>query len=156
MHCHLIGLNHAHQLEGYKQGEFDTFRRYLTSFCVNGKIDLIAEELNQETIALWKAKGSVAKTVAKSLSIEHLFCDPELQDRRRLGIFSSLEISLNLGYRRALTHKQSAIFDAELRKGWPIREKCWLDQLGRVLFQRCAFILGAEHVDTFSAFAGGE
>lgn len=151
MRCHLIGLNHAHQLEGYEHGAFEVFGQYLTKFCVNANIDLLAEELNQEAVTLWRAKESVARTVATRLSINHLFCDPTLVDRRCLGILPPKEIASNLGYGRCRTSEQEAILTAEEKKTWSIREQFWLEQLGTVCFQECAFILGSSHVETFSA-----
>jgi hypothetical protein len=151
MHCHLVGLNHAHQLEGSKHGAPGAFNQYLTRFCADEDIDLLAEELSEEAVSLWQATGSVAKTVAKRISINHMFCDPQLADRRRLGIRTADEIASDLGYGRFLTPAQEAIRTAEERNSWPIREQFWFEELSRVSFKRCAYILGSEHVTTFGA-----
>ena len=87
----LLGLNHGHQLQGYALGDWRAFDAYLSEFCVVNKIDLIGEELSEEALALWHATDSVARTVAVRLLIEHLFCDPESEERHRLGILTDKE-----------------------------------------------------------------
>lgn len=148
---HFIGVNHSHQLYSYEKGDEEAFDGFLFSFCCNTKIDLIAEELSEEAITLWGAKGSVARNVATRLSIMHLFCDPGLDERKKLGILTRKEIAAELGYGRTLTSSQSAIIDAEERKFWSIREQYWLERLRDLSFSECAFIIGTQHIDSFSA-----
>ncbi len=78
----LIGLNHGLQLEGYNS-EWDKFKSYLNDLCLVEKPDLIAEELNIEAINKYKASDSVARQVASSLGIDHLFCDPDSNQRKK-------------------------------------------------------------------------
>lgn len=151
MVCHLIGLNHGHQLEGYEFGNWRAFDKYLSDLCISVGVDLIAEELNEEGIARWRANGSVARTVALRLSIKHLFCDPNQQDRERLGLLTERDAAAKLGYGRTWTSAQDATVTAEAQRTWPDRERFWLQRLRHVQFDRCAFILGAAHVDTFGA-----
>lgn len=150
MICYLIGTNHAHQLEGQKDGDSASFAEYLAAFCSDNGIDLLAEELNEEAIAKWKAGGSVTKSVASKLSICHRFCDPDREDRQRLGVLTDQEAAKKLGFGSALTLQQAALVEAEVRKTWPARENFWLEALRQVTFTHCAFVLGAKHVVTFS------
>ncbi len=156
MICYLIGTNHAHQLEGDKDGDSVAFATYLTALCSDNRIDLMAEELNEEAITLWKAQGSVVRSVASRLSICHLFCDPKREDRRRLSILTVGEAAKKLGYELSWTREQNAAVEAEARKTWPARERFWLERLRQVPFNRCAFVLGAEHVHTFGNLLSSE
>lgn len=149
--CYLIGTNHAHQLEGQKDGDSVSFSKYPSAFCSGKRVDLIAEELNEESIEMWQAVGSVAKSVALKLSIRHLFCDPGSENRQRLGILSDQEVSKKLGFGSCWTLQQAALVDAEVRKSWPVRERFWLDRLREIRFSSCVFVLGAKHIVTFNA-----
>jgi hypothetical protein len=154
--CYLIGTNHAHQLEGDKNGDSVAFAAYLTAFCSDNRIDLMAEELNEQAITRWKAQGSVVRSVASRLSICHLFCDPGREDRQRLGLLTDMEAAKKLGYELSWTQEQDAAVKAEARGTWPARERFWLDHLRQVPFNRCAFVLGAEHVQTFGSLLSSE
>ena len=147
--CYLVGTNHAHQFESQSDGDSVAFAAYLSDLCSQHRIDHIAEELNDEAIAMWEAKGSVAKSVATNFSISHRFCDPEYEDRRRLGILTDRETAKKLGFSPFWTRAQEHQVTAEVRKTWPTRERFWLDQLRLDTFERCAFVLGSEHVETF-------
>lgn len=149
--CYLIGTNHAHQLEGQKDGDSVSFSKYLSAFCSGKRVDLIAEELNEECISKWQAVGSVAKSVASKLSIRHLFCDPGSEDRQRLGVLSDQDVAKKLGFGSCWTLQQAALIETEVRKSWPVRETFWLDRLRKIGFSRCAFVLGAKHIVTFNA-----
>jgi hypothetical protein len=43
-----------------------------------------------------------------------------------------------------------------VRKTWPAREGFWLERLRQVTFARCAFVLGAKHVETFGTLLSTE
>jgi len=59
------------------------------------KVDMIAEEASEEFIATFgRGSSSVAKDVAKNLGIEHLFCDPETNVRRSIGLRSERSYAL--------------------------------------------------------------
>lgn len=149
MICYLVGTNHAHQLECQSDGDSVAFAAYLSDFCSQNRIDLIAEELNDEAVTMWEAKGSVAKSVASHFSISHRFCDPKHEDRRRLGVLTDREAAKKLGFNRFWTRAQEPQVKAEVRKTWPTRERFWLDRLRQATFERCVFVLGSEHVETF-------
>jgi hypothetical protein len=156
MRVYFIGLNHRHQLCGYKQGAAEKFDSYLHKFCHDANIDLISEELSEAAISLWGATGSVARNVALQLSIQHLFCDPSPDERECLGILTSKEIAVSLGFEEVWSKTQEAEITAEERNYWPIRERFWLERLRTVAFHNCAFILGSEHVDSFGSLLGTE
>jgi hypothetical protein len=145
----LIGLNHGFQLEGYNNSEWDKFKSYLYDQCLKEKPNIIAEELNIEAIHLWKASDSVARRVASSLDIDHLFCDPDSDQRKILGIKDRNEIARDLGYGRVLTNQQSNEVDIIERSYWERREKYWLDRLLEESFQKCFFLMGSVHMDSF-------
>lgn len=146
---YLIGTNHAHQLEGHKDGNSVALGEYLSAFCSDNGVDLLAEELNEEAVAKWKADGSVAKSVASRLSISHLYCDPNLEERQRLGTLTHSEAAKKLGFGSYWAREKDALVEAEVRKTWPARESFWLEKLRQVMFTRCVFVLGAKHVVTF-------
>lgn len=150
MNILLIGLNHGNQLVGF-DSEWKKFKCCLTNLCLRENPDLIAEELNIEAIQLWKADDSVARRVAENLNIDHIFCDPDSVQRKTLGIKSRKEIAQELGYGCTLTSQQSFEVDNIEKSFWETRERYMLERLLEHKFAKCIFLIGANHVDRFSA-----
>jgi hypothetical protein len=103
-------------------------------FCQVEKTDLVAEEMSEEGLRLFRdegATGSVARDVAGRLGVRHLFCDPDSEERAGLAVPSGKE-------------------------GWPQRERCWWQKLRAVDFTRCAFVLGTQHVEGFATLLASE
>src|SRR5687768_4327063 len=98
-----------------------------------------------------RLKGSVAKDVAARLGIKHRYCDPSLDDRASLGIRSDEEIKRELSLPTWLHDKELAVLDAEKAKDWPKRERFWLAKVQQENVETCIFILGAQHIDSFSS-----
>lgn len=134
MTVHLIGLNHGYQLHGYSEMDWAAFDAYLLGFCRAEKTDLVAEEMSEEGLRLFcdeGATGSVGKDVAMRLNVRHLFCDPDSEERICRGIPPG-------------------------KDGWPERERCWWQKLREVVFTRCAFVLGTQHVESFATLLASE
>ena len=150
MNISLIGLNHCHQLVGHANAS-KKFRYYLKDHCLKEQPDLIAEELSEDAIKQWKARDSVARKIAKTLRVRHLFCDPSIDERKALGIKSWQEIVQELGYGPVLKREQSLEVDKIEKSHWEARERFWLDKLIEQQSDRTVFLVGADHVDRFVA-----
>jgi len=69
-----------------------------------------------------------------------------------LGIKSRSKIALERALARAWTSDLSDLWlevEAVERKDWLKKEAYWLDRILEEDFERCIFILGAEHVERF-------
>lgn len=150
MDFYLVGTNHAHQVVSCKHGVALKFKGYLSHVCETESIDLLAEELSEESIEFLQGKDSVVRQLATERHITHIFCDANSDQRRELGILKSDELKIKFGYGRCLTHKQQDHIDEEEVKFWPIREKFWLDKVTAITANKCLFVLGANHVESFS------
>lgn len=146
----LVGTNHEHQLIGYKDGETQVFGSYLSSLCDSEYIDLLAEELNEEAIELWKAQDSIARRLAVERKIDHIFCDPDSSERRALGILTYEELRTKSNYGRVLTNEQDECLKRDEKSYWPKREDFWLRKIQANSPSRCLFVLGSNHVQSFS------
>lgn len=91
---------------------------------------MIAEESNEEVLPKFSATQSIVAVVASKMNIGHLFCEPGLAERERLGITGTGNLS-----------------DFEKR------EMYWLKRLRAVDMTPIIFVLGADHVHSFSALA---
>jgi hypothetical protein len=138
----IVGTNHSHQYVGRSDGKPDEFKAYLKALSVNESIDLFAEELNEEAIKRWKAQDSVLRRLARELQKTHVFCDPDSKTRNSLGIPSDKQLSD--------MHPRDEDYKQAQRHFFPIRERYWLQQLKSQKFKKCLFVLGADHVQSFS------
>jgi hypothetical protein len=150
MNILLIGLHHRHQLEGHPKAS-KKFKHYLKDLCLSERPDLIAEELNEDAIKKSNARDSVARKIAKFLRIQHLFCDPSIEERKTLGIKCFKEIYEELGYGRTLTREQSNEVSKIEKTYWEKREKFWLERLIEQRVGKCIFLVGADHTDRFAS-----
>src|SRR6267378_7258587 len=130
MTIRLIGLNHGYQLRDVDFADWSAFERYLLSYTTSEGIDLIAEELSDEAIRKWKATDSVARHVAYHLGVRHLFCDPESEQRKALGIRSSNETATEIEPPGQFSFtKAMELAEAKEKEMWLIRERFWLERL---------------------------
>lgn len=145
----LVGANHAHQYPGHPQGRADLFSQFVTQQAEHARVDLIAEEMSREALAMKKVGHSSVETAAGALLIRHLLCDPDSAERRALGIPSYEELKARRGISNAFG-AETALLEADTRSYWPIREREWLNRLSQVGHEKVLFILGPDHVDSFT------
>lgn len=131
---YLIGVDHSVQHDGCAGYEGSTFERLRNEFPtfldgVARRIGatVIAEELNEDVLNKFGATKSVADTVASQMNIKHVFCEPSISEREQLGM------------------KGTNNPDDFSR-----REDFWLNKLVTLKGERILFILGADHVESFS------
>jgi hypothetical protein len=86
----------------------------------------IAEEFHEDYVTNFAATRSIAKSVAVSLSISHLFCAFSIAERRERNLM-----------------KPSNPDD------FAIREQHWLEVLAESALSNAIFICGPDHVQSF-------
>lgn len=151
MKIYLLCTNHSNQMIGYANGNSEKFLHYLKHVYHDiNDIDLIAEELNEEALNLWKATDSACRIFAQSMKLMHHYCDPNSHERHLLGIETDLEIRTRLGYGKLLTIDQDNQVQLELIKYFSVREKFWLANLLSFDCKKCLFVFGKTHFDSFS------
>jgi hypothetical protein len=89
----MLGSDHSVQHDGravYHGSEFEKLRQSFPEYLAQAVRDtgakVIAEESNEEVLLKFSATRSVAAVVASGMNIDHLFCEPSLAERERLGI----------------------------------------------------------------------
>nr|VFJ43350.1 MAG: hypothetical protein BECKDK2373C_GA0170839_100528 [Candidatus Kentron sp. DK]VFJ56476.1 MAG: hypothetical protein BECKDK2373B_GA0170837_105815 [Candidatus Kentron sp. DK] len=134
---YVIGVHHGIQHNGgdlrYLPGLAalrEQFRYYLMSTVREFGISVLAEELNEDVLALFDASESLAQSVAGALGIPHVFCEPDSRTRSSLGFAERLQ-----------------------RKHHFVRERLWYDKIVDYRSGSILFICGANHVSTFPALA---
>ncbi len=154
MKCLLIGVSHGYQYEGNKSVDIAAFNDLLKNEQALHNANLLAEELNNETIhntIINGITGSVAEKISLKAGISHKFCDPTEKERKLLGIPTSREIKKKLGFDKlpCLTWQQAMEIEHEEKIYWEVREQFWLEKLIETSKDRAIFILGAKHVHRF-------
>lgn len=161
MNVYLIGLpNHGYQyttkpLEE-EEGKKESYH-LMKSLAIKKQIDCIAEEFSEDALKLWEAKDSISRMISVELGIEHCFCDPNREQRDKLGIKTKIydDILDELG----IEEGREVLSDEERRKiekleelYWSSREKFWLDKLNKLKganFKNCLFISAFRHTNRF-------
>lgn len=144
----LIGINHAYQDNGFKDGgrakrlNADLadrvradFREFITKVIGEKTISLVAEESCQEILGKVKATITMAKLAADSSHVMHLYIEPESPIRAQLGI---------------PCHAYEHLPEAEKQRIYRVREQYWLEQIQNKEGRNVLVICGHAHVDSFS------
>lgn len=122
---YLVGTDHRFQRVGsfgVPEEVFTEFTAQLTQLITERAIRGIAEEMSIEGLGLHRIHGgSLAFHLARELGLPHAYCDPPKIVREQRGIVSLAD-----------------------------RERHWLDQLSSFAVFPCLFILGADHIASFS------
>ncbi len=145
----LIGTNHELQHHGkpFRIAERKAlrarqeFKEYLRQRCSSLKLDLVAEESCADILNA-KRSDSTVREVAREFLLEHKLCDPNFNERIKLGLPG---------------HGTGNLPEERKRHFHSIREKYWLDQIRDYKDKPVLFVCGAEHVSSFSDLlsAGG-
>ena len=104
-----------------------------------------------EKALTWHKKGmSIPQRVAEELTLKHLFCEPDNEQRDSRKIKDEMVIEIERDFKRSISAEEA---DRQIRESRTKREDYWLEQLQRKVAESeypVLFICGAEHVDTFS------
>ena len=131
------------------------FEIYLEAAAKSLNVSMIAEEACEEWVLRHgQGASSVARDVAKRLGIEHLFCDPDSQERRAIGLKVGPELTEYARKVAATTGRQfDEVYREERGKGFAPREAIWIERLGNhePNNHSLIFVCGADHVETFKS-----
>jgi hypothetical protein len=158
---YIVGVAHRVQCkrEGTEESsEQEEFRTVLASFIEKNRPVLVAEELSKESLEDasegQNAKyNSVAEMVAKSLNIEHRFCDPDSDAREKMGYKNGRQLAQEIATSEGKDPSDQEIkvqgYAIEVAKHWPCREQFWLGRLSNVRDNDVIFICGEFHIESF-------
>ncbi|MDV2503800.1 MAG: hypothetical protein RX318_07580 [bacterium] len=130
----IVGANHRIQWVPQSIGpewreKLEEFIAYIQCQCEENCLELVAEEFSEYALRENQADNSTAQLAANRMNLQHLFCDPDHNERRILGIQN----------------------EEDQEKENEGREKEWLRRLLCSGKQRILFICGDSHVDSFEA-----
>ena len=162
---HLLGTAHSAQVwsDAKRNGvSLDAdkemmmkFEKFLEAVARVHEASAIAEEASEEwVLAHGPGVSSVAKDVSERLGIRHLFCDPNTEERRAIGLKVGPEMMDHATKIAVQTGRDFVeVYRQEIRKGFVLREGIWIDRLEKFDPNKAPliFVCGADHVDTFGA-----
>jgi hypothetical protein len=149
MYISIIGTNHEHQYCRSGKNSLN-FVSLLKSVLTNSQFDLVAEELNKDSIDQGNALGSVAKNVSDELEIPHLFVDPGVIERKDLGIVGFKQIVKEVCGGSVVKPELREEVERRDKAEWDIREGVWIDKIEQSGRKTILFICGSNHVDRFT------
>jgi hypothetical protein len=141
----LIGTRHDYQRPGNPGSE--EFRALVAATCRDQDIKAIGEEVSLDALNLHGAKQSICEQVAHSFRIQHRYCDPSIEEQKKLGIkepgkSSPFDFSCN---------PDRHDIDPEQRASDAIRERHWLKHLFKQDGWPVLFVCGCNHAASFPA-----
>lgn len=126
---YLIGVNHIiqHLSDNSSSQKVALVKEFELHLKQNGKevgADLLAEEFSVDALRISRVAFSTVQMVAVQLKIPHRFCDPTLEERKRLGIAKE-------------DHHE--------------REQFWMECIRDFKFRNIIFACGNKHVGSFKS-----
>jgi len=165
---YIIGIDHLVQYNGPLMPEvLDEFKEFLTSIINELGISMVAEEFNLEFLndVLGATEGT-AKIVAEKSGIDHLYCDPDSEEREILGIPYYADVMDKVKERYGIRDQFITDGDLgkqvkretadEIKRFWSVRERFWLGKFRKRVNENILFLCGHEHVSGFSALLRDE
>lgn len=152
MKVFIVGIaDHAYQCDRNGNSAATCFGNYLVDLCKTQKFVLVAEEFSEMELRERKLSESVPQRVARDQRIEHLFVDPDRDERRGLEIPDDDEICSRHNIRRG---DFDDFGDAEIASKRPLywgpREDEWLRRILACGKFPCLLIIGAAHLNSVS------
>ena len=147
---YLIGIDHsknqftngteAHILEANLKDIIDTYN-----------ITVVAEE-NSTMVEAVRNYMSVGHDFAKKSGRMYVFLDPDLDERKKLGIKGREQIAKELGipFPTSTNPPIEALINKQMRPYDKMREAEWLKRMEPYLTESICVICGHEHLSTFS------
>jgi hypothetical protein len=160
---HIIGTCHKTQiwtdlirkkaLGSAPLSKVEAFQRYLADAAVSLRAGAIGEEMSEDRILDYGYNAtSVAQLVARHMNIAHVFCEPNQNERQKLGLRAGDEMVEHVnGIVQRTGRPFPEVHSEEVRKQFPIREAFWATRLAahEPDTNSVVFICGADHCETF-------
>jgi hypothetical protein len=161
---HLIGVNH--NVQRYAPGAKLDAHQVVLEQCLNAAIKecrptLIAVEESEDTLKE-KRKGdyvvyeSIPRNVARRHTIKSMLCEPSNDWKDQHGYMDELTLHRELftsGLLRDIPSNQekAAVTAVNMTLFFSLREEYWLNQFKNYFQSNVIFILGENHIDSFSS-----
>jgi hypothetical protein len=118
---------------------------------------VIAEEHSCEALG---ESHSIARWLAGEYKLEHRFCDPPMEERRKMGYKGRDQLEIEIFTHSWDVPPQDVICGRagaiEMVTYFPMRERYWLQCLSEVLAQDVLFICGQAHIESLSQLLKSE
>ena len=154
---YLLGVDHSAQHDGLSSdlAAANKLRESLLMNAIEYGIQIIAEEFSEEALyEVSKGTCSTCKSVAEELGIQHLYCDPNTEQRAEYGIPTQSELvakvkkELNV---KILYGKSQRRYNEEHKKTFDKKESYWLNALKPYISKKIVFVCGSSHIKSFSS-----
>jgi hypothetical protein len=157
---YLIGVNHNAQ--SHPPGATLDKHQTELQLCLNESIDachpkLIAIEESEDTLFVRNgvADESIPRNIARQHAIESMLCEPSNDEKVRIGYRHNSDICQEMFVTDLLRNcppnlEQAAVLAVEIATMFPLRESFWIEKLKDHLQMEVIFVLGENHIDSFS------
>jgi hypothetical protein len=139
----LFGTSHSYQIPG---DAGSPLRAPIEKACVSLKIRAIAEEFSVDELINRNVDASICEQIATRFNIRHRYCDPNPEEREKLGVRHESLIKAE-GWHRNWAQER---IKREVRASHAIREQHWLNQIVDMNCWPTLFVCGAYHVSPFA------
>jgi hypothetical protein len=143
---YLIGICHCIQFDG-KCTLNREFISYLSEVVNKYRIEVIAEESSEDSLKKWSIDKTSVQKFSEDHVLKYIACDPNIDERKVLGIRSDEEIRSEKGLPKILNHEQLNTLDQEKIRDFPKREEFWLNKIKEYSTRPVIFICGSMHLN---------
>lgn len=156
---YILGTSHDYQ---WKYSS--TFNDQILTIISQYKIKCIAEEFSLEACEINNIRNSILFEIASEMKLKHLYCDPNPEERKLLGIPNAGTIKdihggiikqHILDLKTNQIHENPEYFQRKKEiepKLWPKRENEWIKRIitNCDINQNILMVIGKDHTKTFT------
>lgn len=153
---YLVGIKHEYQHDGSDRVDESAKRNFiaaLENMIKECGVSLIAEEFSVQALKNSNATVSTARHIANKLNIKHLFCDPNDEERKNIGVPSReiIKSLLNIKGPVQINTQEYNLINEEARKYYSKREEFWFEKIMPHLGIVIIFLCGLDHLENFKS-----
>lgn len=148
---YLLGVSHEVQFLR-SQPSTITFMQYLREKVKDLEIRFIAEEASKDSFSFWEeniGNKTTVQEIADDLEIPYFYCDPNIAERKVLGIRTGDEVKAVLDI-TDVTPENEYLYQKEKYNDDLIRENYWLEKLKKFKNIVILFVLGCKHLRAYN------
>lgn len=144
----LIGIDHRKQIITCDYAKEIT--KMICNLIHEEEFDLLAEEWSTDCEA--ENGITILKEIANNLNIKHINCEMSKKEQLKLPFdendeeFQAYLVINQIPFKE----RKKQIKEEEIKQNFPVRENYWLNKINSITYNKCLFICGRDHLESFN------
>ena len=153
----IIGIDHYKHQYLFMENEKSVYdlKDEVRSLVAEEEVKLVAEEFSLAALKKTGIEKTIAQEIAEELDVSYKHIDPDIEERKSLGIRTREDTAKTLGINSPynLSKEDIARINEKHKDADKLREEEWLRRIESSIRENIAVFCGFEHVKSFQELA---